>query len=244
MAAPTIDNVTISSVDDHRIVLANSTIARKISIGTDWLRLRIVLRHAVDDTGANLTSTPRFWVGMMSNPTPDVSNGPLGATTSHFVGGVTGIATWSRQTSPTRYYLNSAAGFTLGKRVGNTSTLTNGGNFFHFYAQPSTLRTVFMVEIVKSSPNYTISYVEHWFNGTSSVADVPLANVLGCCQTLTTSQAISTWLPSGTYGAYGGTSVTVAVNESVDGPLNAVCCAWDRTTPAMRISDLYWARIA
>lgn len=244
MSAPTISRYTINSVEDRHIVLSNSTIARKLEIGTNWNTLRILVRLSFDDFGANLTGTPRFWLGVLSNPSANVANGPLGSTTSHFVGGVTGHTTWTRSTTPTRYYMANAAAFTMGKKVGGTTTLTNGTLFFHFYAQPSSIRTLFGVEIIKGSPNYTIHFLDHWYDGSTLVADVPLYVMQKCMTASTLNNAISTYLPAATYGTYGSLSVTTAVDEGTDGPLNAICCAWDQVTPVCRISDLLWAKIA
>lgn len=245
MANPTIDSVTITSTEDRRICLASSSIARVINSGVGWNTLRIMVRLAFDDTGANLTATPRFWLGLLSNPSAGVANGPLGTSTSHFVGVVSAISTWSRSTSPTRYYLSSSNAMQVGKRIGSTNTLTNGSNFLHFYAQPGSLRTLFGVEFVRGNPNWTVRFFDHWYNGANLVADVPLSVLNNVMTAQTFADAIANYVPSATYGTYGiSPDVSVAVDESANGTLNAICAAWDRTTPVCRISDFLWCRVA
>jgi hypothetical protein len=176
-------------------------------------------------------------------PFGGVANGPLGATTSHFVGVVSGLATWTRQTNPNRYYLAGSAAGQAVKRIGNTNMPLNDlSNFHHFSASPTTLRTIYGVEIIRGSPNFLVRFVEVWWNAFSVLGDVPLSKM----QEIITNQDLDwvTVLPGPTYGAYGASSwITIPVDEAVNGPLNAICCAWNRVTPACHISDFLWSRV-
>jgi hypothetical protein len=54
---------------DRRTVLSASGIARLINPAPNWQTLRIMVRFAFLNMGTDLPLTPRFWLGMMSNPT-------------------------------------------------------------------------------------------------------------------------------------------------------------------------------
>lgn len=248
--AVSIDTVTIGSVEDRRLCLSNGQVARKINLTTSsWSKLRMFFRVSVDDTGANLTGTPRFCWGFMSNPSAGVGNGPLSATTSHYVGVKTNISTWSRQSAsgsaPIRYYLNTSSAMAIGTRVGTTESFTNASNFFHVSANPSTVRCGIGFEIEKITGSlYTLRGAECWANPTG-MADISIDSLNVIMETEDFITALTENYTDQGLGSYGITpNINKTVDEATNGYLNAIVFGWDQTTPRIRISDVMWSHIS
>lgn len=236
-----IDSVTISSIEDRRMVLTNSQAARVINIGT-WTRMRVFIRFALNDFGANITGTPRLYVGLLSNPSAGLANGPLTATTSHFVGLINALATWTRNAGPPVYY-SFATNTWFAKKIGATITTTTGGLSQPFLTTvEANRRAIFGVELTKTDAVTTNVRIMN--PGTSSPLDVSLVQMRTAIE-ISLLTGAATYL-SGVVGTNYEASANgnVTTNEGVDGVLNAVCVAWDRVNPAIRISDLMWAKMA
>ena len=54
-----------------RLSVANAQVARVLSFGTSWSRIRVGFHYGLTDSGGNLGSTPRFWLGLLSSPSVD-----------------------------------------------------------------------------------------------------------------------------------------------------------------------------
>lgn len=229
-----IDTITISSVEDRRMVLSSAQAARVIDIGTNWTRLRIGIRYCIQNTGANYVGADTFYLGAMASPAADMSNGPLTDNTSHFVGFINVNAFYYLNAD--KYTINSEQLYA--KKVGATVTHGSGTNQSHVVTTNNTpYRCVSMVEIVKGTPNFTINQLAQ-SPGTGNL-DVSLTTFKTALSAPTMAEAASAIHPwySGAYTA------TLAVNEAVDGYLNAVCVAWG-FVPSIYISDIGWAKIA
>jgi hypothetical protein len=219
---------TISAVVDKRIVLSNSQFARPLPMGSTWTQIRIGFRFHMRDSGANLTSTPKFTIGVSSGSTNLFGD----ATTDNFVGIQTNNATWTR--TSTTHYILSANGIFPVKRVG--STLTLGGVAFNVQSQitlgaaaATADRQVYFVDITKGSPNYTLRP----FYCNNTLVDQSL-------NTFLTQMEIAS--PSLTGYSF-PTAQTIAASEAA-GVFNHVNIAWDRTTPEIEICDLAIARFS
>lgn len=237
-----IDTITVGGTPDRRLVLSNSQVARVLSIGTSWNVLRIGLRLAFDDLGVTPQSVPRLFVGVLANPSAGLANGPLNAATSHFVGLITAYVAWTRVAGPPVAYTYGTFGG-YGKKVGATITAVGGtSNTMYFSGTPATRRPGLIVQITKGSPNFTVELV---MNSSTLVHDVPLAgNLVTAIEAGTLAQA-DTALEAASGGAYNSAlSGAVAVNEAVDGFLNAVCVAWNTVDPVCRISEILWRKIS
>lgn len=238
----TIETVNVGG-NDKRMVLANATVARLMSIGNNWNKLRVLCRCAMDSTGGNLAGSPRQYIGVMSNPDATVTNGPLSGTTSHFVGNFSQIASWTYSATPNRYYLQGGDSYVPCKRVGNTNTTIVTGNFAHISAAPLT-RCVLGVEITKGSPNFDVRPVSWWYNPTGmfDMANGVLEQGIvhpGTVHDMAawfTAQTITTCIGWG--------QNLIAVDEGTNGPLNAVVVAWDRVSPAMHISEIIYCKLS
>jgi len=214
-----------------------------MDIGTNWQQLRIAVRVALDDTGANITGTPLFYIGVLSSPSANVANGPLSATTSHFVGLRSSAATWTRVATPIVYYQVSSP-FQAIKRVNTTNTTAAITGTFNIPSVGSNCRWPILVQITKGNPNYTIQV--SYPNGTVTALDITKIGFDGYLDGTGTTQ-----MEAYIEGIQGfnanrmitSSAVTVAVDEGTNGGLNAICLAWDKTA-VMRISDVRFRKRA
>src|ERR1044071_4256722 len=132
----TVKTRTFSSVQDNRSRLSNSNYARlwSSSVGTSWTTIRIFCRISIEDAGANLTSTPRFAFGISSG----TANIFQDTTTTHWLGLLWNIATWTRDAGPPVIYRAQQVdpnGIMPAIKVGaSTSTgfMIGPGNYFCF----------------------------------------------------------------------------------------------------------------
>lgn len=238
---------TIISVLDKKLILSNSGWAGTLNIGTDWTRIRIGLRWAMQDTGANLTGTPRLWIGLLSNPSAGLANGPLGGSTSHFVGGFTSLASWIRGTTPIIHYqpTNGTALAAVVKRVGATNTTATAPNFpMRFVsAEPGAVRVALVMDILKGSPNFTVACIAA--NATTNLAtgDLPLEE-LKIALVNSLNADVATYLTSVTGVSHAVQSNSIAVNEGANGSLNAVCVAWNLGLGLPEFSEILFAKMA
>jgi hypothetical protein len=179
-------------------------------------------------------------MGVLSAPSAGVANGPLSATTSHFVGIRTRAATWARATSPIVYY-NVSLLFEAFKRVGNTNTTTAINATGSFVAVPASYRWPLVMEITKGSPNYTVGLAFWNQSGTAVDYSEDLMWQAMEPETLTQSEAFLDGVKG--INKYIVQSVTIAADES-DGALDSICFGWDKATPVMRLSEAYFKVIA
>jgi hypothetical protein len=235
-----IESTTIGGIEDHRLVLGNAQAARIMTIGSSWTTIRLGMRFCFDDAGANITGTPRFYFGVMSNPTLGLTNGPLsGASTSHFVGMISADTTWTRATVPTRYSWSTNAFYA--KKVGSTiTTASNLSVNTIMSADPTVTRRAMIMQIVKGSPNFSITIITS--DNAGAVTDMPYTAILTAME-IATMAGVNTFL-NATYGTYSGgsNSANLAVNEASNGELNAICLAWDRTTTNIHCSELLFTQ--
>ena len=217
-------NTILDTAGDQYLEVDTARWARPLpaDILTGWTGIRIGFRMLMGDSGANLTGTPLLAFGLCSGGTDIMGD----ATTTHFVGGLTADATWTRATSPTRY---SFAPFNAMKRVGVTDTI--GGDMVASCTLLNQFNRVFYLDITKGSPNYTLSL----FYGSSSTSS-GVSTAVFQQEFRASVPAIST--PAHTQGA----GVTVAVDEGVDGTLDHLCFSWDKST-VMSIYDMQVRRI-
>lgn len=238
MSAPVILARTFSSVVDNRAKLANGNIARLWSsaVGTSWSVIRVGIRLSIEDSGANIISTPRFAFGICSG----TSNIFMDATTTHFFGAVSNGATWQRRTTGTGYSDNSYGvggnpgytnnGYCVAKRIGSTLTVGSGfigGDYCRIGWNTTPFRTVQFLEITKGSPNFSIKLFAQ-NTGAGTGVDQSLASFLSNMEL--TSPSITNYAFSGTQ--------TMAIDEGTNGSFNAVNVAWDRNSPSIEISDV------
>ena len=227
---------TIGGLEDKRVQLSNANFARLWSsdLGTSWTKIRVGCRLSMEDSGASITSTPRFAFGICSG----TSNIFMDSTTTHWAGVISYESSWGRYVTPAKYDLSGESGacMKVAKRIG--STLTEGSTIAgaRLCIADCTVasRTVIFLDITKGSPNFTFDLFS-WQNniGNGAMADVTLSTYL-------TQVSLSN--PSVTN--HSTTSATQAIDEATYGYFNAVNIGWDRSSPTIEISDLAVVKLA
>lgn len=205
------------SGSDKKLVLANAEAARIIAIGTGWNSIRIGMRYSFTSTTAP-ASSPLFFLGMTSNPsgTP-LSNGVLsGSSTPFAVGTATMSASWTNSGS---YYSTTVKSF---YKIGSTITYdgVSAGTDRVAIGVPERR----MIEIIKGSPNYTISC---WNNGGSASLSRTYDDLIAV-------------MMAGTIAGYTKQNRTLAIEgfEDTYGPLNAITVGWNRPVPDLSIYEV------
>ena len=234
-----IESITVSEVLDKRLIQRNGQAARVLSIGNDWTRIRIGVR--VTSTSLNVgLGVSKFYLGLMSNPSSGMENGPLGNTTNHFVGFLSTTGLWALSTSPIHHYANVNHSFS--KKI--NATVTSAATYQPFFSAVSTVRLAMVIEIVKGSPNFTGELVA--VRGTAGLVDFSSKDsLIGALETETMG-GVGTFLDNVIGGAgtrYArSTPQSVAVSE-VDGELNAIVIGWNRGVVPMYFSEILWAKM-
>ena len=236
----TITDFPVNSVSDNRLTLSNSQWAATFSFGTDWTRLRIGWRFCIQDSGANITGTPKMMIGVLADPLPGMTNGPLGTSTSHFFGVKTSKPTWSRIGGS--YYDiggGSPLPYQIITRVGSVETVNPVASNFIPARQLSSQtdhRIVGIMEITKGSPNFTLS---GWYHA-SGLFDMAFYDLYRAMEI----DPFSTGYWNALGPVYSGTGDTLAVDEATNGYFNSVCVAWNRSSPVVYFSDIAVSKMA
>lgn len=241
--AVSIESVVVNSESERRLVLSQANYGAVMSFGTDWNKLRIGARLAITDTGAPLTGTPRFYLGVSAQPTSGFTNGPVGSGTTHFVGIITGGSTWGRLYSNPLLYTTNTNAF-VGKKVASSITPASLSSLsVGFSAEPANCRRCIILEIEKGSPDY-------YFRGVlPSIGNNMPDNTAGWARCFEADEddlnGVELMLEenAGFYNDVSNPLYTVAVDEGTDGSLNSICIGWDQTTP-MHVSDLLFAKVS
>ena len=230
-----IEHITFGSENDGRIVLSNSAIARKLSVGNGWTRIRICARICLEDTGGNIVGAPTSWVGVLSDP--NGLNGPLTSNTSHFVGVKTAGGTMTRYSG---YYGLSGSDGVAVKKVKGTTTVSSSTAYISGVRdvsnRVSTARSLCVVEIKKGSTSFTCQSVSPT-NTNAMTQDYSMLNVK-TLMNIDTMSGVSDYLSGVSSTWTTSSALSVAVSESNDGPLNGICIAWNRADAPMHISDV------
>lgn len=216
---------TISGSPDNAIQLSSGQFGRLVTLPTGWSKVRVGLHCHCTDPGVAVSSVS-FFVGLGAGTTNMIGD----RTTDHFVGTlITAADLWSRGAT-----LMTGISVAAGKKVGTTTTvggaISAGAALPNQAAGAGTDRDVWLVDITKGSPNYTVALFgiavgPADYTSTYFLSQMPLlAPVFGA---------------DGVIG-----SGTVAVNEAVDGTLNAVQVSWNRSDFMLEIVDLAVALLA
>lgn len=229
--ASVINQRTISSETDNRIVLQNSNFARLVPIGTSWNSVRVAIRYAGNNTGANIAGTPRLAVGLCAG----TSNIFLDASTTHWVGALTNLATWTWHAASGGNMAYYGANWAAAKKIGSTITIGGTMSTCSITADATTTTRRFMfVDIIKGSPNYTINGFYPAGVNVAAAPDVLYTDWLSQFDVAS---------PSFTNHTY-NSGTTLAVDEATDGTLNAVNVAWNQLTPTIEICDVAVLRLS
>src|SRR5574337_43892 len=219
-------NIIGNTASDIYVSMSAAKWARLVTIPSTWNCLRIGIRVRMGDNGSGPIGTPRFALGLCSG----TSNILGDATTTHFVGAITNTASWFYFTSTAAVYYN----FTYApyKRVGTTDTF--GTSYaadcrlpIYIPSLSQNYRYLHYMEITKGSPNYSVKLFT--MIGNNPGTDFSESQFYSL---LTQPGAGTLALSPYNYTS----SQTVAVNEGVDGTVNAVNCYWDQSF-ALEVHD-------
>lgn len=225
-----------------------------MSIGSNWTKLRIGMRMAIDDTGANIGATPRLYLGVMSAPVAGMTNGPLTSLTSHFWGIGTGNTTsWVRVAGPPAYYRPS---FGYVRKLGPTNTY--GGSVARgMIAVPGTYRNAYVLSFWKGTngnADWTSNIVAPSDSPTVPDEDISTEQLKDamCVDTGNATQAsgmgsvanaLTAMVTAGGGGYSNVNAGATTLNEAVNGGLDSICFAWN-TSVDLHISDVYFLKFA
>jgi hypothetical protein len=180
---------------------------------------------ALNDSGGDIL-TAGFVVGVCQGAQYSYSN----ANCVDFIGAsVPGGATpdtvqLTRTTSTILYYTSpgNASGMTFHKKVGAVTTVVASGlNLTGFInAVPTAYRSMYMVDITKGSPNYTIGVWTQFQHQT----DFSRATYISMLDNESAPSPLTSTVGTAAY--------------SGSGLFDSVCIRWNKSTPTIEISDL------
>jgi hypothetical protein len=232
-----IDTITVGGSEDRRLVLQTAMVGRKIS--GSWNTLLIGVRVVNEFIATNIYA-PVFHLGVMTTPSAGMTNGPLaGANAAHFLGIGSAEAVWTRSTTTINHYSGTAS-MQLQKIVDGVETNTTP-SFGWIRSADDTKRYAMFVEIIKGSPNYTVTACV-WNQAAGSV-DITKAQMLTAMGSASIA-AVDTYMDTLTANAYSATSAAIAVDEGTDGALDSICVSWNRAYPKLYVSDLMYRVLA
>lgn len=222
-----IQTVTIGDEEDKRLVLTNGQVARTFDYGSSWIWLRVGVFLSYVDTGGDLGSATNLFIGLLSNPTLNLSNGPATSTCSHFVG-VYAIGSGTRYTSPIVH--QGISGIRCCKKIGSTLTSVSvPNNTIVIPATSGNVRTVAYLDFVKSGGGLSIGVV-YCTNG-MGLQNIPtdeFINLMGIRE----NYNISNYLIN-LYGGYFYSSSPykyTTLDEATYGYLNSIVISWPYNT--------------
>lgn len=225
---------------DKKLCLTNSQWAQVLSVGTSWNHIRIGMRYS--STGANYNlDTQRARFGMMCNPNAGLTNGPLGLSTSHFVGVMkVNTAAWDGINKHTLT-------MQCGKRTSGTDTMgaAFATNASYLCNDQTWGQTAYIIEITKGAPNFTIGHVhESTTAGFVSIENLSdLVSVMNEATLANCATALNTII-GGSGTRYQSATQTLAVSEATDGFLNALVMAWPYLDCQLQISEILFRVLA
>lgn len=173
---------------------------------------------------ATITGSPNMFIGVAS----EEALGYLSLNPPHVVGAHTSGSSITYSSSV------FTATWAATKKV-SSGTVTDtafGSNSSGVFIADTAKRSAALIEITKGSPNFTVQ-MAYCTNSVSILTDVSKNDLLNAMEASTMAGAAA---------ALSGGAVTdivnVAVDEGTDGPLNALCIAWNRTVATLELSEV------
>jgi len=196
----------------------NNSIAARLETLAPWNVLRLGLLCGIRQDVPVSVISPIFAFGFCAGTAAVFGD----ASATHFVGFHMEAGAWTINGD----YLDSDVN-TPTKKVGVTQTdgtSVTGTNLFHAKQDTINVRSMLMLELTTGSPNYSFRLFRRSATGT----DVSTATFRAQMEAIT---------PTVTNHGFAGPQ-TLAVNEGVDGTLNAVNVYWNLTTSSMEIEEI------
>jgi hypothetical protein len=245
-------NFPFGGNDDKCLVLSNAQWAAT-GLGSSWRSIRIGIRYCLEDLGTPIPGYLRFFLGVMSNPTVDangqLSNGYVSAVRGHMLGIIDLNGSNLARAVSSTYNVVSFTGARYARLVAGGSAINSnfpGGG--HLYAAKTAFgasRFAIIIQIDKSAvaSSYTAYVTEYYAQEAATHSNTPRGNLSlsAFLQAMVAATPHSTLqaLEGGGYFYYDYT--TFSVNESANGPLNAIHVAWGKISPRIAISDICYA---
>lgn len=231
MSAPVIIQRIIGGNPETAIQLSNGQFGRLINLPTGWTTIRMGLRYHMTNTGAGLVGTPKFFFGFGHGTTNMIGD----ATCDHFVGTAFQDTLDFVVGPPVYYQEHNINLWTTAVKVGGAlavaSPLATVFNISAGAATGALDRIVTFLTLTKGSPNYTF---QGFYNNIITGVDITPTQFLA--QMTQAAPALTNHT--------NGAAQTQAVNEAVNGTLNAVQVYWNRSDANIEICDLAVAVIA
>lgn len=222
---------TVSSEANQRLSLTSAAYVRPMDFGSNWSHIRIAARVAVNiNTGTTDIPAPNFFLGLTSGS----SAVPGTATPNHFLGIRTPSSISFFNNEANYVFTSNTASSSLGCMIidGVETTSITGNTFgYTFLGNASTMATVFCIEIIKGSPNYTIDYSSS-INGGVYPTSAIFENIMASGASVFGDMRIKL------------NDAPFAVDEATNGPLDSICLSWGSPTVELEILDLNFARLA
>jgi hypothetical protein len=228
-----IQTVPFDGIDQKDAVLSGFQMARVLSVGSSWSTLRIGMRYSLTDAGISLGTGPELWFGLLASPSADMANGPLTATTSHFVG-VRLNLNWTRATGPVRYTSN----VDFSKRVTATTTSVPVGSTISG-ADPDNIKQAIVFQMQKSGTNPNLDSV-HVTSGGALIATTMTLEGLKNAMNAATMADAETALDTVVAGYSLLDTNSLSVDEAADGNLNAICIAWNSGVAQLHAGEAFF----
>lgn len=202
---------------------SNSVIARPVALGT-WNVLRLGMLWGIRQDAPVASISPLAAFGFCAGTTNVFGD----ASVTHFVGVRFENGAWTINGD----FLDSDVNSPI-KTVGVTTTAggsLTGTNLIHAKQDTVNVRSVTMLELTKGSPNYTFVLLRRSATGADVTPATFRAQMEAATPTITN------------HGLTG--SQTVAVNEGVDGTLNAINVYWNLTTSSQEIEEIMVVKVS
>lgn len=227
-------NVSGSNTDNV-LSISNEQITRKLSIGSDWNRLRIGIRFSISTSygGSSTVLNPVFAFGLCAGTSSVV----YGSTTPHFLGYMTDITkTWTRTNSAGNQYRNeNASASYYAQKTGSTIV-------------PFAYSQIYVQNHTGSRANRFLQFIEFTKSGSGEDPGMWELTYQSC--SYKNSSTSNDWSSDSFYGSIMvDTSsfsdfhafekkIYVPVSESVYGYLDTILIYWNKTDVNMEISDV------
>ena len=221
---------------DKAVELTNSSGARTLLIGTSWTSIRLGVLCHWSDLGSNPGSSPRAYIGALSGKV--AANHVLKSTTTNWIGALPGQTTWTRNAGPPVYYAGSVNPTPACKKVGATLTIGSTGSSVPHFSAAATARNIFLVEIVKGSPNWTVNYV---FPNAAAGAQADKTTTILRAALEASTMANAAAAIGANYTT--GSAVAIAFDETA-GSIDTFHIAWDKTVFTWKVHAIGYSKIS
>lgn len=216
------------------MVLTNGQARREFDFLDDWQTVRIGMLLSFAAV-ATIPGSPRLKFGICAGVADE--EGVADATTSHFLGMTTNSSDLTYNAGPTQYLDTGGSAQSIVK-VGGTQTTISNALTLKFSADPTLVRSALFVEVVKGSPNFTVSFAGATSAGAAQT-DITPALFLQMMEAASLSD-----LNAIVSGYTTGGHQSVAIDEATNGEFTGLNIYWDKASVGCEISEVRRRKMA